>query len=115
MNSEQIYEILNYISDSDYDEGDYSSSEEYRPPGNEQVYSEHSDSICVENDIDLDNSEWNFDVNMKPEFVEFIWIPSLQYEISNFEPLIYFNLFFVDDLFLKYYYVDKSKSKQYDQ
>jgi dihydropteroate synthase len=63
MDTEQINEILNYNFDSYSDEEDYSSSEAYLPPGN-QSESEHSDTISVENDIDLENSKWNFDINM---------------------------------------------------
>jgi len=56
MDPEQINEILNYSFDSDLDEEDYCSTEEYLPLGNESE-SELSDGISVENDIDLENSE----------------------------------------------------------
>lgn len=91
MDPEQINEIINYSAESDFNEEDYSSYEEYLPPGNESE-SELSDSIFVENDIDLENSEWNFNINTEPEFVEFTEIPGLQCNVPNSEPFSYFNL-----------------------
>ncbi|XP_025407126.1 piggyBac transposable element-derived protein 4-like, partial [Sipha flava] len=86
MNPEQINEILNYSSDSDIDEDDYSSSEEYLPPGNESE-SEHSDGNSVENGIDFENSEWNFDINTEPEFVDFTGIPGLRWHDIDVDEL----------------------------
>lgn len=48
--------------------------------------------------IDLKNSEWNFNINNEAEFVEFTGIPGLQCNVPNSKPFSYFNLFF-DDLF----------------
>ncbi|KAE9541313.1 hypothetical protein AGLY_004558 [Aphis glycines] len=67
----------------DIDEDDYNSSEEYLPPGNE-FKSEHSDDNSVENGIDLENSEWNFDINTEPEFVDFTGIPGLRCNVPNY-------------------------------
>lgn len=74
-------------------EDDYNSSEEYLPPGNESE-SEYSDGNSVENGVDLENSEWNFDINTEPEFVDFTGIPGLRCNVPNSEPFSYFNLFF---------------------
>lgn len=98
MDPEQINEILNYSFDSNIDEDDYSSSDENLPPGNESE-SEHSDGNSVENGIDLENSEWNFNINTELEFVDFTGIPGLRCNVPNSEPFSYFNLFFDDELF----------------
>ncbi|KAF0750124.1 Uncharacterized protein FWK35_00020098, partial [Aphis craccivora] len=66
---------------------DYNSSEEYLPPGNESE-SEYSDGNSVENGVDLENSEWNFDINTEPEFVDFTGIPGLRCNVPNSEPFI---------------------------
>jgi hypothetical protein len=59
----------------------------------------NTDVISMENFIDLDNSEWNFDINAEPEFVDFTGTPGLRCNVPNSESFRYFNLIFDDDLF----------------
>lgn len=58
-------------------------------------------NILIESDVSFINEEeqWNLNINIEPEFVEFLGIPGIQYHVPNVDPFSYFNIFFYDDLY----------------